>query len=135
MRRRPDIAPEDGFTLIEVLVSLTILSIALSVLFAIFGQSLDRNREARLKGEARALAQSLLAQAETSDALVPGETTGRTEQGLDWRLTVKPYGQDEDRRAWTTNPAQIWATVSWGNGSGHALTLSTLRMLPKEKKS
>ncbi len=135
MRRRPDIAPDDGFTLIEVLVSLTILSVALTVLFAIFGQSLERNGEARRRQEAREVAQSLLAQAETSEALAPGETAGRTASGLAWRLVVRPYGNADERQAWTENPAELWATVSWGNGSGHALTLSTLRMLPKEHRS
>jgi prepilin-type N-terminal cleavage/methylation domain-containing protein len=135
MRRRPDTVPDDGFTLIEVLVSLTILSIALTVLFAIFGQSLDRNGEARRRLEARALAQSLLAQAETSEALDTGDTAGRTASGLEWRLVVRPYGSPEERKAWAQNPAELWATVSWGSGTGHALTLSTLRILPKENKS
>ena len=57
---------ERGFTLIEVLVALTILSISLAALLAVFTQGLDRARESRNEAAARVLAQSLLAQAKTS---------------------------------------------------------------------
>src|ERR1700678_4212390 len=68
---------EAGFTLIEVLVSLTILSISLGVLLAIFLQGLDRAHESRDEASARALAQSLLAQAKAADNPAIGGSAGK----------------------------------------------------------
>ncbi len=120
-----------GFTLIEVLVALTILSISLGVLLAVFLQGLDRARESREEASARALAQSLLAQAKSADNPSMGTSVGKTSDFL-WRLQVVPYGSAADRTAWQENAGQIVATVSWhGDGGMRSISLSTLRLLPK----
>lgn len=136
MARRVFSNGEDGFTLIEVLVALTILAVSLTVLFAIFGHSLERNQESQSRMAARTLAQSLLAQAESSSTLSVGEITGHAQPDLDWRLDIRPYGTDKDREAWPAGAAEISATVVWGGrGPGQTLTLSTLRLLPKNPQS
>ena len=48
-----------GFTLVELLVSLAILSVALAVLFGAISSSLDRTRKERDDAAATSLAQSL----------------------------------------------------------------------------
>lgn len=119
-----------GFTLIEVLVALTILSISLGVLLAVFTQGLDRARESRNEAAARVLAQSLLAQAKIRPNLSMGDSSGKTDDLL-WRLRIEPYGTKDDRAAWQENAAQLRATVSWrGDGRMRSITLSTLRLLP-----
>jgi general secretion pathway protein I len=129
-RGRKYVRGESGFTLIEVLVALTILSISLAVLLEVFTQGLDRARETRNEAAARVLAQSLLAQASTEANPAMGDSRGRSND-LFWRLRVDPYGAKDDRAAWHENPAQIRATVSWrGSGGMRTITLSTLRMLP-----
>ncbi|HTT85179.1 MAG TPA: type II secretion system protein [Rhizomicrobium sp.] len=120
-----------GFTLIEVLVSLTILSISLGVLLAVFLQGLDRARESRNEASARALAQSLLVQAKMADNPAIGTSVGKTSDFL-WRLQVLPYGSAADQAAWQEGAGQIVATVSWqGDGGMRSISLSTLRLLPK----
>jgi prepilin-type N-terminal cleavage/methylation domain-containing protein len=120
-----------GFTLIEVLVSLTILSISLAVLLAIFLQGLDRARESRSEAGARALAQSLLIQAKTADNPAIGSSVGKASD-FSWRLQIVPYGSTADRAAWQESTAQIVATVWWhGDGGMRSISLSTLRFLPK----
>jgi len=122
---------ESGFTLIEVLVALTILSISLATLLAIFMQGLDRARESSNEATARVLAQSLLSQARAAPNLAFGISTGKI-NGLLWRTQVEPYGTAADRSAWQTIPAQIVATVSWrGDGGLRTVRLSTLKLLPK----
>lgn len=126
---------ESGFTLIEVLVALTILSISLATLLAVFLQGLDRARESSNEASARVLAQSLIAQAKVAANLSFGASAGKI-NGLAWRTQILPYGTQADRTAWQTNPAQIVATVSWrGDGGLRSISLSTLRLLPKPQSS
>ncbi|MGH6876413.1 MAG: type II secretion system protein [Rhizomicrobium sp.] len=126
---------QEGFTLIEVLVALTILSISLGVLLAVFTQGLDRARESGNEAAARVLAQSLLVQARTAANPTVGSSAGKS-VGLIWRLQVLPYGSADDRAAWQENAAQIVATVSWrGDGGMRSISLSTLRLLPKPESS
>lgn len=126
---------ERGFTLLEVLVALTILAVALTVLFAIFGQSLARSRETQSRMEARTFAAALLAQAENAATLSYGARSGRMASGMDWRLDVRRYGDDKDIQAWPAAAAQLTATIRWGDhGPGQTLRLSTLRLLPKEAR-
>jgi general secretion pathway protein I len=123
--------PERGFTLIEVLVALTILSISLAVLLAIFTQGLDRAGESRNEATARALAQSLLAQAEISANPSVGDSSGVI-NGLAWHLRVAPYGSPADRAAWQENVAEVTAAVSWrGDRRSRSVSLTGLRFLPK----
>lgn len=123
--------PESGFTLIEVLVALTILSISLAALLAIFMQGLDRARESSNEAAARVLAQSILTQAKAAPTLAFGTSTGKI-NGLQWRMQVEPYGSPTDRSAWQTIPAQIVASVSWrGDGGLRSVNLSTLKLYPK----
>lgn len=125
---------EHGFTLLEVLVALTILGVALTVLFAVFGHSLDRSRETQSRLEARSAAAALLAQAETAPTLPYGERSGRLSSGMDWTLDVRPYGDDKDLQAWPASAAQVTATIRWGTrGPGQSFALTTLRLLPKER--
>ena len=125
-------AGERGFTLIEVLVALTILSISLATLLAVFTQGLDRARESRNEASARVLAQSLLAQAKTSTNLAVGDSGGRTNDFY-WHLRVAPYGSAADLAAWQATPTEISAKVTWLGSSGgrRSITLSTLRYVPK----
>jgi general secretion pathway protein I len=126
-----DGSSQSGFTLIEVLVALTILSISMAVLLAIFLQGLDRARESSNEAAARVLAQSLLTQAKASPNLAFGASAGKI-NGLTWRTQILPYGTAADRTAWQANPAQIVTTVSWrGDGGQRSVSLSTLRLLPK----
>jgi general secretion pathway protein I len=128
-------AGQSGFTLIEVLVALTILSISLAALLAIFLQGLDRARESSNEAAARVLAQSLLAQAKVAANLSFGTSAGKI-NGLAWRTQIVPYGTQADRTAWQTDPAQIVATVSWrGDGGLRSISLTTLRLLPKPQSS
>jgi general secretion pathway protein I len=122
---------DSGFTLIEVLVALTILSISLAVLLSIFTQGLDRAGESRNEAAARALAQSLLAQAEIVPDPSMGSSNGRS-NNLMWNLRVAPYGSTADIAAWQESVAEITATVSWrGERRTRSISISTLRLLPK----
>lgn len=119
---------ERGFTLLEVLVALTILSISLVVLLAIFSEGLTRAEENAQQANARTLAQSLLAQTEAAPHPAFGDTNG-VSNGLRWRLRIAPFGSGPDLQAWQSAAQKIDATVTWdGEGRPHSLTLTTLRL-------
>lgn len=122
---------ERGFTLVELLVSLAILSIALAVLFAAISSSLDRTRKDRDASLATLLVQSLLARAGNEYPLRPGDTSGVYSNGFRWRLSVRPYGNGDDAKAWNMSAYLLRASVSSPHGD-YALT--TLRLAPPEKK-
>jgi general secretion pathway protein I len=127
---RPAPEASGGFTLIEVLVALTILSISLVVLMAIFLEGLEHARENATEDRARILAQSLLAQTQAVPHPAFGETDG-TSNGLHWHVQISPYGSGDDQMAWHQAAQQIDATVTWRNGDHtRSMTLSTLRLSP-----
>ena len=119
---------ERGFTLLEVLVALTILSVSLVVLLAIFSQGLTRAEENAKETDARTLAQALLAQTEAAPHPSFGDTNG-VSNGLRWRVRIAPYGSGADQQAWQSAAQKVDATVTWDSaGRARSLTLTTLRL-------
>jgi type II secretion system protein I len=104
-----------GFTLVELLVSLAILAVALAVLMGAISDSLDRVRRDRGDGAALSIAQSLLDRAGTDQPLraAEGEETG----GYRWSLSVSPYGNADDAKAWNVTARLVRATVRWRDGA------------------
>lgn len=119
---------ENGFTLVEMLVALTILSIGLAGLFSIFSTGLHRVDDTRAMRDATALAQSLIAQVGTEIPLTEDKKIGTTPDGLRWKVTMKPYGDAGATQFLPVNAYEISIDVTWGTGSTHDLTVSTLRL-------
>jgi general secretion pathway protein I len=129
-------ANQRGFTLVELLVSLAILSIALAVLFSAISASLDRVRIGRDEALASALVQSLLARAGADRPLGIGETSGTYSNGYHWDVVIRPYGANADSKAWRMTAYQVVATVSWRDGSQErARRLSALKLVAPKKPS
>lgn len=121
---------DNGFTLIEILVALTILSLSVVVLFGIFSQAIDQARQDNSAMRARVLAEALLKQAEAS---APTQDTHGVEAfGLEWWVHAQPFGDDDDKSA-GPNVERVSATVRW-NAAAHSrsLTLTTLAFAPNE---
>lgn len=119
---------ERGFTLVELLVSLAILAIALAALFGAISDSLDRVRRDRSDGAATALAQSLLDRAGIELPLRSGEGEAGAYR---WTLTVRPYGDGDDAKAWHTNAQLVRATVRWRDGAlTRSRSLLALKLVP-----
>ncbi len=122
-----------GFTLLEVLIALAILGLSLTVLFNLFGNSLNLAREGETEAAAAALAQSLLERLGPETPIRDGDLTGKTADDLRWRLHVEPYGNEQDRAAWPIAAKTVSATVTWSSVLGdRSLTLATLRLAPQE---
>jgi general secretion pathway protein I len=124
---------EAGFTLLEIVAALAILSLSLSVLFGLLSDGLRRTGQAGAVAEATSHAQSLLARVGTELPIQSGVTLGEFSNGVRWRLQMEPYGDAAERRAWPVDAYAISAEVAWGDGrDGRSVALTTLRLAPKE---
>jgi general secretion pathway protein I len=118
-----------GFTVIEVIAALAVLSVALAVLFGTLSDGFYHQGRARTLAEATNLAQSVLARAGTEFPLQPGVKKGEEENGLHWTLSITPYGTPTDRKAWPVAAYEIVAAVFENEQSGEpVLALTTLRL-------
>jgi general secretion pathway protein I len=124
---------EAGFTLPEIIAALAILSLALSSLFALLSDGLNRTSQAKRMAEAESLAQSLLARVGSELAIQPGTTTGDFPNGYRWRLKVTRYGDAAEQRAWPVAAYTLSAAVASGQGAQErTVVLTTLRLAPKD---
>lgn len=117
---------ESGFTLIEVLVALVILGLSVGGVLAAIANGLSLAHRGKGELAASALAQSLLDRVGRDLPLEDGERSGLAEDGLNWRLTVAPYGAPRDREAWPLAAKSV--TVAVG-----AVRLTTLRLAAREQ--
>jgi general secretion pathway protein I len=131
VRRRPlaDEVGEAGFTLVEVIVALAILSAGLSVLLGMISTGLERTGIAGRTAEAASLAQSLLAQVGTEFPVRPDQRDGVFGNGDHWHLTMQPYRRSRDGAERAVELYQVSAQVEWMEGlEPRVFALSTLRL-------
>ena len=121
---------KNGFTLIEVLVALAILSLSIGALLKVASTGVARIQESETEQQASALAQSLLARAGNDIPLTDGDAAGVEGDGLKWSIHVAPYGSVNDHAAWSSDAKDVTVTVSWG-AAGRHLSLNSLRLLPE----
>ncbi len=130
MRRR---LGRDGFTLIEVLVALLVMSIAVVAVLQLFGGGLRLARAAGDSLEATLLAESKLSEL-AGETLVEGTTEG-TDGDYRWsrRVTVdRSLLPDDDRDAGSpARLARVAVEVRWGRN--RRFELVTLRPLGEPK--
>jgi prepilin-type N-terminal cleavage/methylation domain-containing protein len=89
---------EDGFTLIEVLISFVILAGAIVLTFQVFGDGLRGLHAAQARAKSISIARAQIDQVALSSTLSEGTTTGTTE-GETWRIVVRAIKSDETNTA------------------------------------
>jgi general secretion pathway protein I len=123
-----------GFTLIEVLVALTILSLSLAIIFSIFSVGLRGRRAAEEYEQATLLAESKLNSIGIDEPIQEGDTVGQFNDRFGWKTVVTPYheeGRDEAKDL-LRRPLRVTVIVSWGDaGDEKSVTLTTLRLVPR----
>ena len=115
---------DEGFTLLEVLVALAILSLAVVAGIQLFAGSL---RLLKLAGEHQEA--TLIADEKTREvsSLVEGRETG-TEAGFTWERTIQRTEMPAELVTVTPKPYEVYAVtvrVSWGQQ--RSVQLATLR--------
>lgn len=122
-----------GFSLLEILVAFSILSLSLVVLLNIFSTGL---RSAIISDEyihAVTIAESLLSKAGIESTLEQGESHGVEEDKYSWSIYIAPYIDDViDLEKGPMIPYKITVTVIWKEAEEErSLVLDTLRLAKK----
>jgi general secretion pathway protein I len=117
-----------GFTLVEIIVALAILSLSLAVLFGSLSDSFLHQRRAKSLLEATRIARSVLAQIGTAIPLREGQVKGASSGAAYWVVDISAFGTPADRDVWQAAPYRISVRV-FDNGAAQraAVTLTTLR--------
>lgn len=121
-----------GFSLIEVLVALAILSIAFVGFYQVFSSHLQIGVSARRQADAVLLARSVLERVGAEIPYKIGETSDRTADGLTWRVTVAEREDGADRRESPFLPVDVRVAVESEDGR-LLFELLTVRLAPAGK--
>lgn len=124
---RTHAAARRGFTLIEVLVGLTILTLSLGVLYQSFGWSLHRSSQLATRELAWLEAHSRLTEVALDPAGKEGTRSGRTEQGMEWASEVRQY-LAESPEGTSIKVFEVTVTVSWGARAHQHVTLTSIEL-------
>ncbi len=119
-----------GFTLIETLVALLILSLSLGAIFTIFSDSIQAVRIGAERAHALALAQSRLALIDAGEPSGIGVTGGEDGAGFEWLTEIRAM-PDPPLAPGDLDlvPVEINVTVSWGAARRRTIDLTTLRLM------
>lgn len=128
---------QQGFSLLEILVAFSILSIMLGILLRIFSGGV---RVAEITGnyaEAVQIAESLMAAVGVQEEIVEGEQQGEINAAYRWQIDTSVFTPEVD--VWdpdsvSVTPYRIDVTVSWPSGTAErSFTLTSLRLVPREE--
>jgi len=127
---KPD-SHNKGYTLIEVLVAMTILSMSLTVLFRIFSTGLLNVDVSAHYARAIIVAEARLAGTGLEFELRQGETEGVVNEQFYWRRTIEPYlqpGRSTDQDLPVT-PFLVTVQVEWEHrGRIRQVSLNSIRL-------
>ncbi len=129
-----------GFTLLEILVALTLLAVFFGALFRVFAGGLAVTRSGETQSYAVLLAQSKLAEISADHRLGPGshfgefESRGPESSRYRWRAELVRYSGDELGRADRGElvPYRVDLEISWqADFKQRSFALSSLVLRPK----
>ena len=119
-----------GFTLIEVLVAISVLAVVLGAIGAVVGNTVRSIRSVDRRLPLLETAQSLMASLPARDALQPGTQSG-TSGDFHWRIDAVLLNRNvpDDAKAAKWMPLAI--TVRVQGSEGPPVRLDTVRLIPR----
>lgn len=103
-----------GFTLVEILVALTMFGIVGGMLLQLFGTGLRSARQAADISHAALLARSKLTELQANPRLEAGTLTGEFDDGYRWTAVLSPSEQPFLVAARNLAPLDLALTIHWG---------------------
>ncbi len=119
-----------GFTLLEVIVALIILSISMATFLRVFSTGLRAVDIAENQAIAAMHAESILAEVGVSEPLNKGLRQGDLPRGYWWRTEVRPYAEAglSDLTAGAATAYVVAVTVGWERRREGSVSLQTIRL-------
>jgi len=125
-----------GYTLIEVLIAMTILALSLTVIFRIFSGGLNKIDIASDYAQAVMVAESVLAASGNTQTLQAGVSNGSLFEKYRWVRTVTPYHAPGEP-SFDDLPLHVYRVsvdVAWPARRGErSLNLSTLKLTARQR--
>jgi len=126
----PTPSSKSGFTLLEMLVALAILSVTLGAVYQVFASSLIDETEAAREVQAVSIGQSVLARVGLDVPVKPGESSGDAGDGFVW--TLRMTASDAPALA-PVRPVQVAVTVEWRSGVRvRSISLHSTRLVARD---
>lgn len=122
-----------GFTLLEVLVAFSIVSLTLTIVFSIFSAGLRTTARAADITRATQLAEGKLLALSVADTARPGVEEGAIDERYRWRSEVQiPDWWRSSASVSALAPRRLTVDVSWREGSrDFSVSLTTLRLVQR----
>lgn len=111
------VSGQQGFSLLEVLVAFSILTLVLGALLQVFSGGMRNAALSEEYSRATILAESMLSRAGRDIPLEPGEHGDETDAGYRWSLRVAPYSEKGLLSGSDLALYRIDVTVSWQSGT------------------
>ena len=116
-----------GFTLVELLVALTLFAVVGGTLLQLFQEGLRTARLAAGHTHAVFLARSKLVELQAYDHLRPGTLAGTFDDGYRWQAVLTGSESNDRGRRSLIGPLDLSLTVTWGDpGEARSITLQSL---------
>ncbi|WP_409363663.1 prepilin-type N-terminal cleavage/methylation domain-containing protein [Bradyrhizobium sp. AUGA SZCCT0051] len=130
-RRSGSVESEAGFTLVEIIVALAILSAGLSLVLGMISSALQRTASAEKMATAGSIAQSLMAKVGTEVPVGREEREGKYPDGYRWRVRMQPLAEANQGEG-RLGLYALSTEVEWGEGAdARSFALTTLRLGPR----
>ncbi len=127
--------PDDGFTLIEILVAISILAISLVVVLQLFSGGLKSIRVSNDYMQGVFYAQEKMEEILVREALTSGAEEGEFDDSYEWRAEILRMDQLEEEAAKLPfDTFQITVDVTWNRDNengGKRFQLTTLKVVEK----
>jgi general secretion pathway protein I len=122
----------EGFTLLEILVALSLIGIALAVVFQLFAANSRSIAASESYVHAAAHAEAVMRSILEDEKFPDATLSGITEDGYRYEASVTK-GYEERVQALNVDLYQVKATIYWHDGAREkSLSLQTLKMTEKK---
>jgi general secretion pathway protein I len=128
---------QNGFSLLEILIAFSILSLSLGILLKIFSAGAATAAIAEDYTSAVQIAESLMAKTGVETLLKPGESTGIENEKYRWLVAVQPFLPSitkTDPKKMSVILYKVKVIVSWGdeNEDDRQIELTSLKLVTDE---